>query len=305
MIAENVGAPVWDDILEIPLPDGRGLIAVLRAFFDESERDESGVFCVAGCLFEPRAATAFGLEAQRVFGPYGGMHHVDLVHRNLGFKGIGDSDRDRLVVHAADMVKRHITAGVIVSCWTQDVKNFSPDWIRGFSHAYSICCHFAAVSLGGWLRDRYPSGSGGVAYIIENNEVHASEAAMFFNAAAHEPGIADFYQYRSHAFVGKADAPQLGAADFLAWEWGKYWDETVAHSKREMRRSLQAVLSDGWDFRRGRNPKYRLFHFGGDQFIRFMREVEEIGVKQLQESHDKAGIEESAVQLPDESETDE
>lgn len=258
-----------------PLPDGEGFAAVLSAYFDESARD-SGVYSVAGYLFDRRGSTALGTELRNLYAPYGHLHTTDLNNIEGSYKGIGVAKRDELIKATVELINRHIVAGAAVSCWTQDVKNFGPNFVQGFSNAYSILCHLAASALGIWLRGRYPNGSGGVDYVFEAGNDHAGEANALLNNAKRAPFLVESYQYRSHLFVPKEAAPQLWAADFIAWEWAKYWDETVASRKRPMRRSLEALL-------RPRLGDYKVAHLGGERFIRFLRQIRDLGVQQLQE----------------------
>ncbi len=82
--------------------------------------------------------------------------------------------------------------------------------------------------------------------------------------------------YRSHGFVSKGDACPLGAADLLAWEWAKYYDETVTRKKRPMRLSFQALVRDRLDC-------YSGSHLEGETFAQFLASVREFGVEQLKD----------------------
>ncbi len=271
----------WEGLVDLLLPDARGHIAVLRAFFDESQ-SSAGVFCVAGYLFDSRAATAYAVEAKRIFGPFGGFHMKDLVARQGSFKGISNEEKDDLVKAAVALTNRHITAGVTVSCWAQDVENFGPGGVRGFSRAYSMCCLWAATALGRWVRNRWPGGSGGIAYVFENGARGKGDADYVLDFGRH-PFMRESYQYRSHTFVCKGDAPPLWAADLLAWEWSKYISETLATGERPPRGSLRALLRNGWDSSLRQNPKYRLRHFGGERLLKYFRDVEGLALARTDE----------------------
>lgn len=271
-------------MLDVLLPDGNGLVAALEAYFDESGRgtEAKGVFAVCGYLFEPFAARQYAAHARRIFGPYGGAHMKTLVHRTGAFEGISEKERDDLVKASVELVNRYVTAGVTVSCWKEDISRFAPNFIVGFRHAYSVCAHFAAANMGHWVRDRWPHGCGGILYFFEEQKDLYPDADAFLSNAKWHPAIREMYQYKNHASALKAETPPLWAADLIAWEWAKYWDETVASPKRHMRRSLEALLRPGWDFSAGRNPKYRFFHLGGDSMLRYMATARDLGLSQLQ-----------------------
>ncbi len=127
---------------------------------------------------------------------------------------------------------------------------------------------------GSWVREK--GRSGGIAYVFEAGDAYHGEADDLMSHAANVDRVRDAYQYRSHGFVAKQDAVPLQAADLLAWEWGKYFDETVVDRKRGMRLSLVNLLKDNTD-------RYKLVPLGGQTFLEFFRSVEQLGLEQLQE----------------------
>lgn len=99
--------------------------------------------------------------------------------------------------------------------------------------------------------------------------------------AEKHPLVKRSYQYRSHGFLGKSvdGATPLQAADLLAWEWGKFFDETLAERKRPMRLSLAHLLD-------GQLGRYRLQPMYGPRFVRFLDEIRDLGLEELQERQD-------------------
>jgi hypothetical protein len=163
-----------------------GMVAVLRAYFDASSRD-SGAFVVAGYLFDPKQARKFRREWNPVFQPYGGMHMADLVALQSGFKGITREQSGALIREAVPIIRQHIVCGTAVSCWTQDVHNYSPRWIRGFGHPYAICCHLAMTAMGIWASDH--GYRDGIAYFFESGDNYAQEAHEMMSVAETHPVV--------------------------------------------------------------------------------------------------------------------
>ena len=89
--------------------------------------------------------------------------------------------------------------------------------------------------------------------------------------------LKESYRYHGHAFLPKADAVPLQAADFLAWEWAKFRDETIERKVRPTRRSLRALM----DSRLG---QYCGHHLAGPGLARFMEKVRQLGLLQLEEN---------------------
>src|ERR1700689_3708649 len=101
------------------------LVSTIEAYFDESERRESGVFCVAGYAFLPRQARRFIKEWTDLFKPYGGFHMKELAHSCGRFVGISRSEHDRLIREAVRIVNQRKSFGVAVSCALDEVIVYS------------------------------------------------------------------------------------------------------------------------------------------------------------------------------------
>jgi len=126
--------------------DGTRQVAMLEAYFDESER-ASGLLCVAGYAFASEQAKKFIKEWSRLFQRYGGFHMKEFAHGAKRFSGCIQSERDALMRDAVKLINRRMTVGVAVSCMVPEMKKLSPRWIRGFGNAYPVCCHWAMSAL--------------------------------------------------------------------------------------------------------------------------------------------------------------
>ena len=69
---------------------------MLRAFFDESER-EIGLLCVAGYVFASEQARKLAKEFRAEFAKYGGFHMNELAHKRKGYSNLSDLERCRLI----------------------------------------------------------------------------------------------------------------------------------------------------------------------------------------------------------------
>ncbi|MDQ3417690.1 MAG: hypothetical protein M3541_02750 [Acidobacteriota bacterium] len=278
--AEGLSEDVWGDIIDLHFPDGDGYIAVLRAYVDASHREESGLFSVSAYLFESRRVRRFRQVWRDTFG-YKTFSWADLIARTGQFKHLrgreNNTEHTRLVAAGVSLVREYSIAGVILSCWQQDVENFSPRWIRGFGHAYSIGCHVSMAAMGRWAkRNNY---RGGIAYVLEAGDDYSGEANDLLSYAAKIPEAADQYQWTSHSFVPKDVASPFHAPDLLAWEWGKFMTESVLEKKRPMRMSLAKLLVDRLD-------RYSLHHLSGDPLMRYFNQLSSLGAEQIQEERD-------------------
>ena len=252
---------------------------MLEAYFDESERT-SGLFGVAGFAFAREQAKKFTGEWTALFREFGGACHMsELAAGNGRFRNAPKPERERLCKEAVKIINRRASFGVAVSCYVPEMHHYHPRWVRGFEHAYPVCCHMAAVLLGNQVKASSMDGS--IAYFFEAGHRFAASAHHLMNYASNDVAeLKDAYRYRSHAFVSKDDAPPLQAADMLAWEWTKYRDETVDKRKRPMRQSLRAlfVSPDGTPTLDKR--RYTLSHLEGQPLAEFSRKIAQLAVIQ-------------------------
>jgi hypothetical protein len=223
------------------MPSKRGFVTVLEAYFDESERS-NGMFAVAGFAFEAAQAKKFTKEWSAVFAPYGFCHMTDLAARKGVFNGTAQTESDLLLKEAVEIINHRISFGVAVSCNRYEVNSLMPRWFGGFDDAYVVCCHIAMLMMGelAFKSKRLD----GVAYFFESGHQFQAAAHRLMALLSSHPNVAELYGHRSHRFIGKTDAAPLQAADMFAWEYAKYWDETVGQRKRPMRKSLVALLLD-------------------------------------------------------------
>jgi hypothetical protein len=256
--------------------EDKEVATIQQGYFDESER-EGGVFCIAGYLFAPRQAKKFVKEWSRLFDGYpGGLHMRDLTQCRRSFEGISRKEQERLIVEAVSIVKMRVTAGFAVSCNAKEVEAIGPKWIKGFGHAYPLCCHLCMTAVGKFLR---ASGSEHrVTYVFESGHRREGEAREFLRHVILNPDVKESYRHNGDAFLPKSDAVPLQAADLLAWEWAKFRDETLEQNKRPIRKSLLALFQ--------RDPKrYSMAHVSGPRLKKYMDQIVELGLLQLEEEY--------------------
>lgn len=251
---------------------------MLQAYFDASSR-ASGIFCVAGFAFAKSRLKKFETQWWTLFGKYGGCHMKDLVHRRGPFRGLSTAETDDLLKRAVAIIHRRMSYGIVVSCEVAEINSLLPRFIQGFEHAYPVCCHLAMLNLGIHLEEIGRPEK--IAYFFETGDPFSSSAKKFMSNAAGMPILRDTYRYQSHEFIEKDKALALQSADLLAWEWGKYYDETVTLRKRNMRQSLAALLrrnNNQFD-----NSRYHLMHITGEPLRSWARKVTDLGLLELAE----------------------
>ena len=273
----KTGHAYFSDLLDIVLPGNRGVLVVLSAYFDASQRPD-GTFCVAGYAFAKQQVKKFDKEWWALFGEFGGSHMTDLALREKHFKGIDDKQAEHLIKGAVKIINRRISFGVAVSCNLGEINSLLPKWIKGFEHAYPVCCHLAMHLLGGKVAESGHDDD--IAYFFECGDDYSASAHEFMQLAGRVPELTRSYRLGSSTFIDKTRALSLQAADILAWEWAKYRDETVNKRKRNMRRSLAALLGPNQAFD---SKRYKVMHITGSALLRYTQKVANLGLLQIEE----------------------
>ena len=267
----------FNRLLDILTPSREGIVAMLEAYFDESGRD-GGILAVAGYAFAKEQAKRFSKEWSTLFAEYGGCHMSELAAGNGRFRSAGQAERVRLCKEAVKIINRRVSFGIAVSCHLDEMDRYLPKWVRGFEHAYPVCCHMAAIMMGRQVKAS--SMDGEVAYFFEAGHQFAPSAHFLMHYAQVSPDMRLTYRYGAHAFIQKEVAIPLQAADMFAWEWAKYRDETVIQRQRAMRKSLAALFSvpgpNGEPILDTR--RYHLSHLEGDALKRFCQGIAGLAV---------------------------
>lgn len=115
-----------------------------------------------------------------------------------------------------------------------------------------------------------------IVYTFEAGHQHESEAREFVSSMVSSEELKKIYRHAGDVFLPKADAIPLQAADLLAWEWAKFYDESILTPKRPIRKSLLSL------FRHAPN-KYTMMHATGQKLERAMQKYKQLALEQLQE----------------------
>lgn len=253
-----------DRLIDILAPKKGVLLAVLEGYFDESERPGTKVFCVAGHVFQPHQAKAFADDWRSLWGEYLPFHMTDFVSRREQFSGMTDEDHLRLIQGAIAIIRERVDYSVAVSCKLSEIHAIKRGGSPAVS-AYSMCIHLCMSQVGDWVRKTGRDDR--VAYVFEQGYGTEADARASIAESCQEPTLRESYRYAADAFLPKG-TPQLQAADFLAWEWAKCYDETLDQPKRQVRASL-------WALAQGRKGRYWFSHAPGLNVFQALRAIED------------------------------
>jgi hypothetical protein len=252
-----------------------GEVVLLEAYFDESQRS-NGLMCVAGLAFSKNNGLKLIKELRAVFGQRY-LHMKELIPKQKQFKGISDPERDRFLKSAVSIVRNRLTYGVAITVNVHEYERVAPKFIRGLRTPYPFLCHMAMTAMA--ERARLFEDSRPITYVFEDGHECQFEAQLMVGLMSTSPELRERYQYGGHAFVPKAQAPPLQAADLLAWEVAKFKVESVdpdGATARPIRQSLlNLVASD--------TKRFNFAFCGGESLERTMKKYAALGVEQVME----------------------
>ena len=217
-------------LIEILLPNDNGLLAVFEAYFDETGRDLTGAFCVAGHVYTPPNARALSRAWFRVLKGRT-FRAADAFHLRGDFKDCTHADISRIVQRLVEIIRRHAAQIVVVSCNIKEVEALQLKSASAKSFAYQLTTHAAMAAVGDWAKKF--SGERLVAYMFDQGHEAMGAANFLLEGLLAHPDGADIYSYHSHTFQPSKSSAALQAADLIAYECGKVWDEQIYSKKGE------------------------------------------------------------------------
>jgi hypothetical protein len=239
-----VASDVLADLLRVLLPGGGYAMIEAQAYFDESgSHDGAPILCVAGYIFKKSEAIKLGHEWRKVLRwkklPY--FHMVECAHGNGPFANLTKDERVAVQTKLIDAIKRYAIQGVAITVDPAEYATFSKrlPFKRGlYDNAYAFCAQVIMAGVSVFI-ERNPL-IGRMAYFFEAGHSSAPQADEIMRTMLAQPAVKHQFRYAAHAFVEKQDAPQIQAADLLAWQW--YTDRRHAAEGRPRRKDCASLL---------------------------------------------------------------
>jgi hypothetical protein len=242
---ELIRVDIVADILRVVLHRGGGCAVIqAQAYFDESgSHDGSPILCVAGYIFRKNQAIKLGHEWRRVLRwkklPY--FHMVECAHGNGPFAKLTKDERIAVQTKLIEAIKRYAVQGVAITVDPVEYAPFPgrlPTKPGLYDNAYAFCAQVIMTGVSVFL-ERNPL-VGKMAYFFEAGHQSRPQADEIIRTMFAQPAIKQQFRYAGHAFVEKADAPQIQAADLLAWQW--YTDRRHQREGKPRRKDCASLL---------------------------------------------------------------
>jgi Protein of unknown function (DUF3800) len=262
------------DFFPFLFPDGRGLVAVLAGYFDESEQQQGNwPICVGGFLFKPSGYKRFRRKWNRDVLRFRGrrvapFHMTDLCSGHGVYEGLTISDRVVILENAVEAIVAHTYSGVAIQFYQSEFERKAPaDWPLRFGSIYTAACQMCLRATAYWLnRDGCQMN---VYYVFEEGHEFENEAHLLLSAVGKHEDVRRLLRYRKHAFEPKTEVG-LQAADFFAWVCTKA--STVGASGEPIPRAFVPFLGPVTVWADKHNDQSRIHEFTGPRLERFIND---------------------------------
>jgi len=199
---------------------------LVEAYFDESIGEGRDVktgkivplMCVAGYIIEAGKTEALCDEWKAVLEPHGlpYFHMVDCAHGSGVFQNLDKKARISIAAQMIGNIKRRTIKGLAVSVNLDHWAKLAPD-SPIIGSPYSFCMSVALAGVQRWAEGTQYEGD--IAYFFEAGHKSRAEANWIMEQTFDIPELRKDAHYIGHAFVDKAAAPPVQAADLLAWQF--------------------------------------------------------------------------------------
>lgn len=240
---DTVSCDSFARLLEIMLPGGGHLMALIEAYFDESGSHRGAhVICVAGYVFEKDGAIALTHEWRDVLHyyelPYFRMS--DCAHGNGPFAKLSKSERVAVQTAMIGIIKRHTIQGIAATLNKDEFLQCMPQ--HPLLVGYSFTIQVILAGLRGWIRHNEERGAPieHVSYFFEAGHASRGQANRIMDLLFSNAGAKAALRYSGHAFVEKEKTPCVQAADLLAWQW--YTDKRHELEGKPRRKDCESLL---------------------------------------------------------------
>lgn len=260
----------WAFPLSDLLPDGQGLVAVLKAYLDESGTHEDAlVTAVGGYVFDATSVPYLDIEWPEILHGFGlkTFHMTDFVARKKPYDSMSEGERKELLTRLVKAIKKRKRVGLVGSLSMSDFNDLAPEaWRIDPLSAYTIAGVRCLRGIGEWAKTSRKLSEGSIAYVFHSGARHRSELDKAIGKLISNPRHLALLRYAGHGFSTEL-IPSLQAADLWVWEYVWHFKDTKL-MKRPSRESLKALI--------GKNTRSHLVeHFSRDALKRFFAEYPE------------------------------
>lgn len=232
-------ADPWDlfDSLLLNQPNFKGRVAVISAFFDESETADKSVFVVAGVLFDRDGLETFTREWQRRTASLPGPYRTSHCATGRGAFSQAPWDKEacnQFMRDTAALIRDTYKAATVTTIQPETVATIwreHPKTREIIPGPYALGVLHSLHNVSGWAeRTGY---DGQIEYWFERGAPGEPEARAMLARIDQNDELRARFRIGNQYFADKQGAAALAAGDYLGWQRQRHLVEKVDTPYRE------------------------------------------------------------------------
>jgi len=243
---------------------------MIEAYLDATAQAKTGYLGVAGYLLPKAQANKFGREWRDVLQRANATHF----HASRWFPGAPPFDvvpqqvRDTAVNELIDIIRERTEVGVVAFLSEEEFREVtSQAWRNRHGNAYVFLVKWCLFQLRIWLDEKGDPRT--VAFFFEAGDRYSKQANVHLNEIAADPEKRAYWRYRAHDFLNKSDNPVLQAADLLAYEYRRLFEQRQSgppSAQIKPRGTLRRLIS-------GQTHRYKAMWLAGQPLRDFVEKL--------------------------------
>lgn len=222
-------------LLEDVLPNGGGLLVMLKAYMDRAAKQDASdaVMCVACVMFRPVAYSQFVRDWDRMLKPWGAsaFHARDFYPGAKTFKR-DTADKELLYLESSrripEIIATSMTRIMVVSFRPSEFLQVAADRWKDFggNGLHSLATQICLLINGDWIKETPELSNESFAYFMESGDESERDVVSAVAGLRKHKKTSEHIKVASFSTVDKGNARGLEAADCVAWHWNKYYMDT-------------------------------------------------------------------------------
>lgn len=260
---------LFDRIIELALPPGGCAVIFAEAYVDESGTHQgSPILTVAGYLFKREQARRFSRDWRKDLARLGlpAAHQSDCANGRGAYADMDMADRIKSECLLIENIKRRTVFGFGISVDPEMYADIVLAGGKNAPSAYTFALQGCFTIIRRWAARTEFDGK--ISYFFESGHRSQREASRYISEALLKSDESKAkHRYTSHSFVEKDAAPELQAADMLAWQFQHHrarqkigidaprkdflalirpQDMSIDHNEESLRRFRRDIIDKGW-----------------------------------------------------------
>lgn len=250
------GLSASERFIQTMLPNGRGLLAVFEAYFDESVQSQTGDFCMVGCLYTAKKAVRFTKQWRKATGGHPFHTKDERMRRSLD---------DPIWPRLANIITKNRKLTVAFHVDLNELREVASPGRKLEKLAYVVTTSACIKLIAFWqLAEGLEIP---VSYTFASGHQGENAADGFLTGALSMAVTKEAYRYGGHAFADANELELLQGSDFAANHFSRSLVHMTARGRSPSGISMKV-------FSAGKHKRNALRTLTGEKLKAELRDIE-------------------------------